>query len=179
MCTTGSVCDCACESRLGDSGHAALRRGRLPRYAATNRDTFFFAYSPPLTRSAPLPCIPPGFLFWTSVTALGPMIFYSAVWAMGLSGDEILLFCCISPFFLLFPPLRSWFARPGIANLGVLIAVASVYAGDTDGEAGASEGEGAARLRWTGLGLAWATMGHVASWWHVRMDDRMLENRTT
>ncbi|GAA5867656.1 hypothetical protein JCM3774_001547, partial [Rhodotorula dairenensis] len=120
-----------------------------------------------------------GFLFWTAVTALGPMIFYSAVWAMGLSGDEILLFCCISPFLLVLPPLRRLFARPGIGNLGVLVSVASVYAGDTDGEAGASEGEGAARLRWTALGLAWATMGHVAAWWQVRTDDRKLENRTT
>lgn len=120
-----------------------------------------------------------GFLFWTGVTALGPMIFYSAVWAMGLSGDEILLFCCISPFLLVLPPLRSLFARPGIGNLGLLVSVASVYAGDTDGESGASEGEGAARLRWTALGLACATMGHVAAWWQVRTDDRKLENRTT
>ncbi|GAA5985216.1 hypothetical protein JCM10908_002572 [Rhodotorula pacifica] len=120
-----------------------------------------------------------GYLFWTSVTALGPMIFYSAVWAMGLSGDEILLFCCISPFLLSLPPLRRLFARPSLGNLGALIGIASVFAGDTDGESGASEGEGTARLRWTASGVAMATMGMVAGWWEVRTDDRKLENRTT
>ncbi|GAA5895742.1 hypothetical protein JCM6882_001368 [Rhodosporidiobolus microsporus] len=59
------------------------------------------------------------YVFWTLLTAIGPMIFYNSVWAMGLSGDELLLLCVLSPLLLCFPtPLLSLFGHPAVANLG-------------------------------------------------------------
>ena len=48
-------------------------------------------------------------LLWTHLTSMGPMIFYSAVWAMGLSGYEVLLFISLSPGLLSIRRLRRSF----------------------------------------------------------------------
>lgn len=41
-----------------------------------------------------------GFVFWTTLTAVGPVIFYFSVWSMGLDGQEVLLFATVAPFLL-------------------------------------------------------------------------------
>ncbi|EGF99223.1 uncharacterized protein MELLADRAFT_40407, partial [Melampsora larici-populina 98AG31] len=48
-----------------------------------------------------------GFVFWTTLTALGPTIFYFSVWSMGLDGMEVLLFSTLAPFLLCLPLLRT------------------------------------------------------------------------
>ncbi|BGP10619.1 Protein cwh43 [Rhodotorula toruloides] len=110
------------------------------------------------------------FLFWTNLTAIGPMIFYSSVWAMGLSGDEVALFCIISPIVLSLPiPFLSNFLlnSPTSGDLGLLVGVASRYL----------EGEGAERLRAAAFGVGLAAIARVASWWEVRKDPARLEGR--
>ncbi|GEM12322.1 calcofluor white hypersensitive protein [Rhodotorula toruloides] len=110
------------------------------------------------------------FLFWTNLTAIGPMIFYSSVWAMGLSGDEVALFCIISPIVLSLPiPFLPNFLlnSPTFGDLGLLLGVASRYL----------EGEGAERLRAAAFGVGLAAIGRVASWWEVRKDPARLEGR--
>ncbi|PRQ75794.1 Frag1/DRAM/Sfk1 family-domain containing protein [Rhodotorula toruloides] len=110
------------------------------------------------------------FLFWTNLTAIGPMIFYSSVWAMGLSGDEVALFCIISPVILSLPiPFLSSFLlnSPTFGDLGLLVGVASRYL----------EGEGAERLRAAAFGVGLAAIARVASWWEVRKDPARLEGR--
>ncbi|BGP42687.1 Protein cwh43 [Rhodotorula kratochvilovae] len=107
------------------------------------------------------------FCFWTLLVALGPMIFYSAVWAMGLSGDEVLLFCILSPILLALPPLRRAFAHPALAHVGLLAGLAMRWVDD----------DGKWRLRGTAAGLALATCGIVARWWEVRHDAAKLDAR--
>ncbi|GAA6050383.1 hypothetical protein JCM3770_004011 [Rhodotorula araucariae] len=107
------------------------------------------------------------FCFWTLLVALGPMIFYSAVWAMGLSGDEVLLFCILSPILLALPPLRRAFAHPALAHFGLLVGLAMRWVDD----------DGTWRLRGTAAGLGLATCGFVARWWEVREDAAKLDAR--
>ncbi|GAA5996073.1 Cwh43p [Rhodotorula paludigena] len=108
------------------------------------------------------------FCYWTLLVALGPMIFYSSVWAMGLSGDEIALLCTLAPFLLAVPPLRRAFAHPVLAHCGLLAGLATRWIDDG----------GKWRLRWTAVGLGCATMGRVAMWWDVRRDAQKLEARS-
>lgn len=110
------------------------------------------------------------FLFWTNLTAIGPMIFYSSVWAMGLSGDEVALFCIVSPIVLSLPiPFlpRLLLNSPTLGDSGLLIGVASRYL----------EGEGAERLRAAAIGVGLAAIARVASWWEVRNDPARLQGR--
>ncbi|PLW18641.1 hypothetical protein PCANC_13318 [Puccinia coronata f. sp. avenae] len=50
-----------------------------------------------------------GFVFWTTLTAVGPVIFYFSVWSMGLDGQEVLLFATVAPFLLCSSLFRSFF----------------------------------------------------------------------
>lgn len=98
------------------------------------------------------------------------MIFYSSVWAMGLSGDEVALFCIVSPIVLSLPiPFlrRLLLNSPTFGDLGLLIGVASRYL----------EGEGAERLRAAATGVGLAAIARVASWWEVRKDPARLQGR--
>ncbi|GAA5887107.1 hypothetical protein JCM5296_001596 [Sporobolomyces johnsonii] len=120
------------------------------------------------------------FLWFTLLTALGPMIFYSSVWAMGLSGDEVLLFCVLSPALLALRPLLRLFTRPEVAHVGLLIGVASRYLSSDDASVHEDDDDqGQRRLRMLAFGLAMATMGHVAEWWQVRLDPARLDQRAT
>ncbi|GAA6017802.1 hypothetical protein JCM11491_004624 [Sporobolomyces phaffii] len=116
------------------------------------------------------------FLWWTLLTALGPMIFYASVWAMGLSGDEVLLFSILSPALLVIPPLQELFSQPSFGNFGLLVGVAARWIPD---EADGAGGHGSRRLRMLSVGLALATMGRVASWWKVRHDGARCQAKST
>ncbi|KAH9810470.1 hypothetical protein DFH28DRAFT_1085703 [Melampsora americana] len=61
--------------------------------------------------SDPVPLCFTGFVFWTTLTALGPTIFYFSVWSMGLDGMEVLLFSTLAPFLLCLPILRTLLLR--------------------------------------------------------------------
>ncbi|GAA5821666.1 hypothetical protein JCM11251_000961 [Rhodosporidiobolus azoricus] len=113
------------------------------------------------------------YVFWTLLVAIGPMIFYNSVWAMGLSGDELLLLCVLSPFLLLFPrfnPLLGLFSHPAVAHLGLLIGLCARWSEDTTGD-------GKRRLWITAGGLGAAVMGRVGEWWKVRADRTRLEGK--
>lgn len=116
------------------------------------------------------------FLWWTLLTALGPMIFYASVWAMGLSGDEVLLFSILSPALLVIPQLQQLFSRPEFGSFGLLIGVAARWIPD---EADGAGGHGSRRLRMLSIGLALSTMGRTAEWLSVRKDSAKLQARTT
>ncbi|GAA5847258.1 hypothetical protein JCM9279_006160 [Rhodotorula babjevae] len=107
------------------------------------------------------------FVFWTLLVALGPMIFYSAVWAMGLSGDEVLLFAILSPVVLAVPALRRAFAHPALAHLGLVGGLATRWL----------DGDGTARLRGTALALGLALCGRVSGWWEVRREADKVDAR--
>lgn len=95
------------------------------------------------------------------------MIFYSSVWAMGLSGDEVLLFCVLSPLVLALPPLRRALAHPALGNVGLLAGLAVRWVDD----------DGKGRLRGLAAGLGMALCGRVAAWWDVRGDSAKLDAR--
>lgn len=116
------------------------------------------------------------YLFWTLLTALGPMIFYASVWAMGLSGDEVLLFSILSPALLVIPQIQEIFSRPVFGNVGLLIGVAARWIPD---EADGARSHGSRRLRMVSMGLALSTLGKIASWWKVREDQAKLRARST
>ncbi|GAA5853850.1 hypothetical protein JCM8547_007472 [Rhodosporidiobolus lusitaniae] len=112
------------------------------------------------------------FAFWTLIVGLGPMIFYNAVWAMGMSGDEVLLLCTLSPILLSIPPFLPLFAHPAMGNLGLLVGLAARYAED-------NEGDGMRRLRVTAAGLGLATLGQVAGWWRVKGEKGRVEAKAS
>ncbi|GAA5915772.1 Cwh43p [Sporobolomyces salmoneus] len=116
------------------------------------------------------------FLWWTVLTALGSMIFYSSVWSMGLSGLEVLLFSILSPGLLAIPQLRQLFSRPSFGNIGLLLGVTARWIPD---EADGAGGHGSRRLTMSSIGLALATMGKVAEWWKVRNDYGKVQARST
>ncbi|GAA5953754.1 hypothetical protein JCM3765_006958 [Sporobolomyces pararoseus] len=116
------------------------------------------------------------FLWWTLLTALGPMIFYASVWAMGLSGDEVLLFSILSPALLVIPQIQQLFSRPSFGSFGLLVGIAARWIPD---EADGAGGHGSRRLRMLSIGLALSTMGRIAEWWNVRKDQAKLQARTT
>ncbi|KAL8286946.1 hypothetical protein RQP46_003952 [Phenoliferia psychrophenolica] len=112
------------------------------------------------------------FVFWSNLTALGPMIFYrmqlypsggfqalteyaESVWSMGLSGDEVLLFCTLSPVFLLSSNVQNFVIRhPALIALVELGGVAAYKIDD----------EGEQRLRTLGFVLAVGVLGWTAKW---------------
>lgn len=116
------------------------------------------------------------YVWWTILTALGPMIFYASVWSMGLSGLEVLLFSILSPALLILRPLRTLFSRPSFANVGLLIGLIARWIPD---EADGAGGHGSRRLTLVSIGLALGTMGKTAEWWAVRNDRAKLDARST
>lgn len=104
------------------------------------------------------------------------MIFYASVWAMGLSGDEALLFSILTPAFLVIPQIQQLFSRPSFGNFGLLIGVAARWIPD---EADGAGSHGSRRLRILSIGLALSTMGKVAEWWKVKKDQAKLQARST
>lgn len=116
------------------------------------------------------------YLFWTILTALGPCIFYSSVWSMGLSGYEVLLFSILSPALLVIPSLQKLFSLPSFGNFGLLVGIASRWLPDEPDQAG---GHGLRRLSMLSIGLALGTMGKVAEWWKIRKDSTRLQARSS
>ncbi|GAA6038296.1 hypothetical protein JCM8097_003930 [Rhodosporidiobolus ruineniae] len=116
------------------------------------------------------------FTFWTLLVGLGPMIFYGSVWAMGLSGDEVLLLVTLSPFIFSLPlfgrPLLALFQHPAVGNLGLLVGLAARYAED-------AEGDGTRRLRVVAAGLGMVTAGVAAGWWSARRDSVRVEGKAS
>ncbi|KAH9441493.1 hypothetical protein Pst134EA_029500 [Puccinia striiformis f. sp. tritici] len=73
-----------------------------------------------------------GFVFWTTLTAIGPVIFYFSVWSMGLDGQEVLLFATVAPFLLCSSLFRSFFRKTlPILQLASLLSIGS-YLVDRD-----------------------------------------------
>lgn len=73
-----------------------------------------------------------GFVFWTTLTAVGPTIFYFSVWSMGLDGQEVLLFATVAPFVLCLSIARTVFRKTlPILQLLSLLSIAS-YLVDRD-----------------------------------------------
>ncbi|BGP19267.1 hypothetical protein JCM10213_008215 [Rhodosporidiobolus nylandii] len=101
------------------------------------------------------------FTWWTLVVGLGPMIFYSSVWAMGLSGQEALLLVILSPFLLCLSPFLPLFSHPAVGHLGALVGLVARYSED-------HEGDGTRRLKVSAAGLGMLTTGMVAGWWKDR-----------
>ncbi|GAA6058597.1 hypothetical protein JCM10212_004008 [Sporobolomyces blumeae] len=116
------------------------------------------------------------YLFWTLLTALGPMIFFNSVWAMGLSGDEVLLFIILSPGLLALPALRTLFAHPFFAHVGLVVGVVARWIPD---EADHAKGHGLRRLRTLSAGLGLATMGRTTAWWRARRDEAVIRVEST
>ncbi|KAF2870983.1 calcofluor white hypersensitive protein precursor [Massariosphaeria phaeospora] len=52
-----------------------------------------------------------GFVFWSMLTSLGLCIWYFGLWAMGISGYEVVVMASISPFLLGIKPLRFFIIR--------------------------------------------------------------------
>ncbi|KAK2873430.1 hypothetical protein FQN49_002388 [Arthroderma sp. PD_2] len=52
-----------------------------------------------------------GFVFWSTLTSLGVVIWYFPLWNMGLSGFEVIVMVSISPLLLAFPGFRSFAVR--------------------------------------------------------------------
>jgi len=48
-----------------------------------------------------------GFIFWSTLTALGVTVWYFPLWHMGISGYEVMVMATVSPFLLGISPLRS------------------------------------------------------------------------
>ncbi|KAH8890504.1 hypothetical protein GQ53DRAFT_177821 [Thozetella sp. PMI_491] len=67
-----------------------------------------------------------GFVFWTTLTGLGVVIWFFPLWYMGISGYEALVMSTISPIFLGIRPLRNFIARnqriTHLLSLGGLVA---------------------------------------------------------
>ncbi|KAA1112105.1 hypothetical protein PGT21_022879 [Puccinia graminis f. sp. tritici] len=67
-----------------------------------------------------------GFVFWTTLTAVGPVIFYFSVWSMGLDGQEVLLFATVAPFILCSTLCRTFFLKIlPIIQLSSLLSIGS------------------------------------------------------
>jgi hypothetical protein len=87
-----------------------------------------------------------------------PVLFYQSVWAMGLSGDEVLLFCTLSPILLIGAPVRRLLVRyPAIHNLATVVGILAYRIDD----------EGEKRLRTLAASIAISTMGMSAGWWQA------------
>ncbi|KAM0752819.1 hypothetical protein T439DRAFT_323432 [Meredithblackwellia eburnea MCA 4105] len=95
------------------------------------------------------------FVFWTNLTGLGPMIFYQSVWSMGLSGDEVLLFCTLTPILLLSNRVQKFVAAHPVLIACVELVGILIYRIDDEGQG---------RLRTLGFALGIQTLGWSAKW---------------
>lgn len=48
-----------------------------------------------------------GYVFWTTLTSLGLLVWYFPLWYMGLSGYEAMILASVSPFLFAIPPVRT------------------------------------------------------------------------
>ncbi|KAM0787197.1 hypothetical protein ACM66B_006439 [Microbotryomycetes sp. NB124-2] len=96
-----------------------------------------------------------GLVFWTNMTALGPMIFYSSVWNMGLSGDEVLLFASLSPVLLVVPPIRRFASGvPSVLRAVMLLGIAAHQVDDL----------GPKRLKLNAAAVGFGCLHYAAQW---------------
>ena len=96
------------------------------------------------------------------------MIFYSAVWSMGLSGEEVLLFMCLSPILLGIKRIRHFVLDH------TLLMQALVFAGNL---AYKIDDEGAVRLRVVASAVGAGCLFHSARWWEVHQQPQELASR--
>ncbi|ORY43259.1 Frag1/DRAM/Sfk1 family-domain-containing protein [Leucosporidium creatinivorum] len=107
-------------------------------------------------------------VFWTNLTALPPMIFYSSVWSMGLSGEEVLLFSSLSPALLSSRRIREFvLAQPFLLQLLIFGGNAAYKIDD----------EGAVRLRVVAFAVGAGCLHHAARWWEARKHPTELSAR--
>ncbi|KAK4048885.1 Protein cwh43 [Microbotryomycetes sp. JL201] len=96
-----------------------------------------------------------GLVFWTNMTALGPMIFYSSVWNMGLSGDEILLFASLAPVLLAIPSVRRFASfAPSVLRAMMLLGMAAHRVDDL----------GPTRLKMNAAAVGFGCLHYAAQW---------------
>ncbi|CAH7687147.1 Frag1/DRAM/Sfk1 family-domain-containing protein [Phakopsora pachyrhizi] len=98
-----------------------------------------------------------GFIFWTTLTALGPTIFYFSVWSMGLDGQEVLLFATLSPFLICLPLFRQLILR----TLPLLRFLTLLSIGSYMVDRGLFYDDPVLRLQLTAASLAICTILHV------------------
>ncbi|KAK4053362.1 Protein cwh43 [Microbotryomycetes sp. JL221] len=108
-----------------------------------------------------------GLVFWTNMTALGPMIFYSSVWNMGLSGDEVLLFTCLSPVLLSVPLVRKVAIRGSSILQALMLMGMAAYRIDDLGHQ---------RLRLNAAAVGFGCIHYAAHWWSMRGDPSRLQD---
>ncbi|KAG0152416.1 hypothetical protein CROQUDRAFT_55760 [Cronartium quercuum f. sp. fusiforme G11] len=101
-----------------------------------------------------------GFVFWTTLTALGPTIFYFSVWSMGLDGMEVLLFVTLAPFLLCLPLLRTFLFK--LVPLLRLLSLLSVGSYVIDGEP--FYDDSVLRLQLTAASVGICTLLSVIDW---------------
>ncbi|SCV73348.1 BQ2448_7274 [Microbotryum intermedium] len=109
------------------------------------------------------------FVFWSNLTVLPIMIFYSSVWSMGLSGEEVLLFVSLSPVFLSIRRLRELvLGNQTLVHLVTLIGLAAYQIDD----------DGAVRLRVLAFAVGVGSLLYTAKWWEARAHQTELYCRT-
>ncbi|MCJ1382247.1 hypothetical protein MMC17_005360 [Xylographa soralifera] len=108
-----------------------------------------------------------GFVFWSTLTSLGLVVWYFPLWHMGLSGYEAFVMSSISPFLLGIGPLRSIVIR----NIRI------VHLLSLTGLLGYLITSPALRLCAVGFGVSNSCLAWSATWYAERGDNRRLENR--
>ncbi|SDA02991.1 BZ3500_MvSof-1268-A1-R1_Chr11-1g03251 [Microbotryum saponariae] len=109
------------------------------------------------------------FVFWSNLTVLPIMIFYSSVWSMGLSGEEVLLFVSLSPALLSIRRLRELVVgHQTLFHLVTLIGLAAYQIDD----------EGEVRLRVLAFAVGVGCLLYPANWWEARAHKAELQYRT-
>ncbi|KAK9478497.1 Frag1/DRAM/Sfk1 family-domain-containing protein [Lipomyces japonicus] len=95
------------------TNHASIREGNLAGFTVSGFLSFLVS-------------IYNSFIFWTSLTSLGLLIWYFPLWYMGISGYEATLVGTLAPIFLGIPFIAKLFIRfPQLAQLGQLASIAA------------------------------------------------------
>ncbi|MCJ1421489.1 hypothetical protein MMC32_007853 [Xylographa parallela] len=108
-----------------------------------------------------------GFVFWSTLTSLGLVVWYFPLWHMGLSGYEAFVMSSISPFLLGIGSLRSIVIR----NIRI------VHLLSLTGLLGYLVTSPALRLCAVGFGVSNSCLAWSATWYAERGDNKRLENR--
>ncbi|PGH21571.1 hypothetical protein AJ80_03131 [Polytolypa hystricis UAMH7299] len=108
-----------------------------------------------------------GFVFWSTLTSLGLLVWYFPLWHMGISGYEVFVMVTVSPFFLSLPGLRSFAVRH--VRIFHLLSLSSLLAYLVHNPV--------YRLFTVGFGLAMSCLAWSATWYGARSQPARLESK--
>ncbi|KAF3490962.1 calcofluor white hypersensitive protein [Arthroderma uncinatum] len=108
-----------------------------------------------------------GFVFWSTLTSLGVVVWYFPLWSMGLSGYEAIVMASVSPVLLCMPGFRSFAVRNvrlfHLLSLSGLLAYLVRYP--------------PYRLFMVGFSVAMGCLTWAATWYGERSQPARLETR--